>query len=225
MTKHTTQEHPILFKGEMVRAILDTRKTQTRRIIKPSPNPAAGLNPDYADCSAFYNHKGEAVGYGFVDDEGREFKCPYGKPGDRLWVRETWAAIPADRPSGYWSNPKLIGKDYWYKATDHLPDWGGKWKPSIHMPCRASRINLLVTDVRVERVQEISETDAIAEGIDVWHDMYRCGPDSAPCWTRDAVVAFGWLWDSINAARGYSWESNPWVWVVEFQLDTSGGIL
>ena len=124
-------------------------------------------------------------------------KCPYGAPGDRLWVRETW---------------DTDGKTIAYRATtpetttDPEPM---RWRPSIHMPRWASRLTLAVTSVRVERVQEITEADARAEGIEPQRSDYS-GEDSNSLQFRD-------LWDSINAARGYGWAVNPWVWVVEFE--------
>ena len=140
---------PILFSGEMVRAILDGRKTQTRRVIKPQPS--AGVRRSVFVLS------------GLEDGHGRELRCPYGRPGDTLWVRETFGVI---------TQPLTGEKSAIYKAT-HKPEFpneqlgfdGSKWRPSIFMPKWASRITLKVTAVRVERVQEISNDDAHAEGI------------------------------------------------------------
>ena len=142
---------------------------------------------------------------------------PYGQPGDQLWVRESWAYHPDGKD-----------KEILYRATDSGWDdnnTGLRWKPSIHMPRWASRIQLEVTDVRVERVQEISEEDAKAEGISDGgclncgnsSDPEACGCDYPKPDFRDS---FANLWDSINAKRGYSWESNPYVWVVEFERVT-----
>lgn len=201
------KERPILFSGEMVRAILDGRKTMTRRVMKRQPHGAGewvlrGENWLFPDVCPYIT-----------------IKCPYGQPGDRLWVRETWASLdgvdhlsPKDiellcRDAGYKTGP--CG-DLWYQADNSYRQWGddkqtkGKWRPSIHMPRWASRINLEITDVCVERLQDISEEDARSEGI------------NNPLGSL-ALNIFPSLWDSINLKRGYGWDSNPWVWVVEFK--------
>ena len=166
------KERPIIFSAEMVQAILDGRKTQTRRVMKVPPREING------------------VGIVYESD-----KCPYGQPGNRLWVRETWA---------YWGSIETPEAIIYRTDGDKA---GVRWRPSIYMPRKYSRITLEVTGVRVERVQDISHRDALAEGVsyDVSQD------DGAP------VPRFQKLWDSINAKRGYSWDKNPWVWVVEFK--------
>ncbi len=128
---------------------------------------------------------------------GQEYGCPYGDVGDRLWVRETWCY--------YGAGDAHLG----YKATDEIcPDAIDKWKPSIYMPRAASRIMLEVTEVRVQRLQDISEEDAIAEGIpkDDWFGLLTVKRD------------FQELWNAINEKRGYGWDSNPWVWAVSFEV-------
>lgn len=207
-------EKPILFSGEMVRAILDGRKTQTRRVIKPATTSQAAkyFDPDLAQ-------------WPIDQGTGQREQCPYGQSGDTLWVRETWA-VPShldDVP------PREFSKwGVWFRADGtyatletHGPPYGtrypdeskGKWRPSIFMPRWASRITLEVTAVRVERVQEINDADAIAEGIIVTESADLTGLTTGQP-TRD----FKALWDSINEKRGYGWESNPWVWVVEFAV-------
>ena len=195
------KERPILFSGQMVRAILEGRKTQTRRIVKPQPTK------DYVTLMPL---SGELVGVtkhgGPIDNRGW-LHCPYGKPGDRLWVRETHA----------WYDP---AQTVYYKASE--TDWTYlPWRPSIHMPRWASRINLEVVSVRVERLQDISEEDAMSEGIESWEER---GVDDAQDYYRDYVTgghvynakdSFRSLWQSINGPG--SWEANPWVWVVEFK--------
>ena len=186
------REHPILFSTEMVKAILEGRKTMTRRIIKPQPvmvngyyrwQPKAGYDINLEHLNINLTNK----------------LCPCGQVGDRLWVRETWA-------DGM-NVPVLII----YKADKAWTDVKIKWRPSIFMPRWASRITLEITDIRVERVQEITEEDAKAEGTtpsivgsDREYLKYRAG--------------FMTLWDKLNAKRGYSWESNCWVWVVSFKV-------
>jgi hypothetical protein len=178
-------EHPILFSGPMVRAILEGRKTQTRRVIR---NPSRLVNLMMA---------GEAGEW-----------CPYGQTGDLLWVRETWApneVLPiADRPSG----AAIYRADERYSAT---------WRPSIHMPRWASRLTLRLTDVRVQRLQEITGRDAVAEGIEKV-PAKNVPPELAGAWSaNETVFAFARLWDSINAKRGYSWDSNPFCWALTFE--------
>jgi len=176
------KERPILFSGPMVREILEGRKIQTRRVVSKQV-----LSEFHPSSMSF------------------ETWCPYGKPGDRLWVRETWQ---------FTGTELNVEPGYVYRATD--PDWsemeGWKWRPSIFMPRDASRILLEVTGVRVERVQEITEDDARAEGCQGEPEYTSKGGQG---WVYD--FEFQKLWDSINAKRGYSWESNPWVWVVSFR--------
>ncbi len=192
----TMKEHPILFNAEMVRAILDGRKTQTRRCVK---------NPEIMDGLMLEGEEGEW--------------CPYGKPGDRLWVRETWTKNyrPTLRGERFLRHDPRDGCGIIYRADGIRIDreYGEKWKPSIFMPRWASRILLEVTDVRVERVQEIREKDSFAEGCHPDRMHYGpCNNDHCPCTCRGA---FARLWDSINAKRGFGWESDPWVWVVSFR--------
>jgi hypothetical protein len=193
-------EKPILFSTDMVRAILDGRKTQTRRVVKFLHTGFHGLtgqvmaHQEYKACYSMpkggFVFWSSACGQAYSDrayrDDTGGYKCPYGAPGDLLWVRETWGGA---------------GTIY-YKASGDMPDWlakaGYKWRPSIFMPRWASRITLRITDVRVERLEEITEEDAIAEGC-------------------KSVDKFKILWDNINQARGYSWLSNPWVWVISFE--------
>jgi len=150
--------------------------------------------------------------------------CPYGQVGDRLWVRETWAT---ERRLDKYS-PSEIGEAgdvaLWFRATE-IPSVSlerGKWCPSIHMPRWASRITLEITEIRVERLQEIGGGDVDREGV-IYDDLW--GKFSIPDWDafaevqeKVAVRAFAKLWDSLNAKRGYGWETNPWVWVISFEL-------
>ncbi len=211
------KERPIIFNGEMVRAILDRRKTQTRRVIKQVTEPWA-MNPPL--CAVRYGNEWTLSKCIHTDDIPALFvNCPYGQPGDKLWVRETFQYTHEMNQCSSEDSYAI------YRATD--PDWetmeGWKWKPSIHMPRWASRITLEVTGVRVERVQDISKADAVLEGV-------RPAPDLDPVRLREYHTimnsfgkslghyryAFYLLWDSINAKRGYGWDENPWVWVIEF---------
>jgi hypothetical protein len=178
----------------MVRAILEGRKTMTRRVVKKQP--VSGFD------ETFYRN-------GMI-------KCPHGTPGDCLWVRETWAkalwsdsCLPLER---YLPGSKYQGA--LYAATPH-PDYHNKglWKPSIFMPRWASRITLEIGCIRVERLQEITEEDAKAEGISEGPALFYKGPTKVWPNRREA---FRDLWDTLNAKRGYGWGVNPWVWVISF---------
>ena len=201
------KESPILFSAPMVRALLAGTKTQTRRIFKPDRMTwdANGRYTTYAMRGGELS----TTGSGPFKPSSWLHYCPYGQPGeDRLYVRETWAA-----PHAYdHLPPRLIPQDarIHYAATE---DRGGLlWRPSIHMPRWASRITLEITGVRVERLQDISEADAQAEGCAL-ECMTPIGDDSG-----SAIHGPGGyiaLWESINGPG--SWDLNPWVWVVEFR--------
>ena len=214
------KERPILFSAPMVRALLDGSKTQTRRVAKEF----AGRDDLDAILKRFPHQDG----------------CPYGHTGDRLWVRETWGVVSnewdadgnlvgwaPDRPAtavnemrfgqGYYSGHVIYAADGSYEwAGDD--DGGGEprsaWHPSIHMPRAASRILIEVVSVRVERLQDISEADAIAEGLPWQQCTDWMGPNGSQ---RDfgPKDAYRELWEQINGAG--SWDANPWVWVVEFK--------
>lgn len=197
-------EKPILFSAPMVRAILDGRKTQTRRILTTDTDHTC-------------------------DELAAKLRCPYGAPGDRLWVREAFGLAPACH------DPEPGDPDDWHvihRATcephfeqpwrdedgnEHRPPW----KPSIFMPRWASRITLEVTGVRVERLQDITEEDARAEGVNpsdaavVFEDAGN-GLNQRQDMANTARGAFACLWDSINGKRA-PWASNPWLWVVSFR--------
>ena len=206
-------EKPILFNGDMVRAILNGRKTQTRRIIKNMPetwhrgNGAFGKNPHGDEDFVIHGECGE-----------NEIHCQY-YPGDLLWVRETFQPLLAAgiEITDYDKYDYKTGKGYDvnYVADGKIVEWidgddeiGQRCIPSIHMPKWACRLWLKVQSVRVERVQEISRSDATAEGCqELSDDVGWYGPE----------VQFCTLWDSINAKRGYGWDTNPWVWAIEFE--------
>lgn len=193
------KERPILFSGAMVRAILDGRKTQTRRILK-----SKGYKIDI-DTS----NKTGLLDCVIEDEYGDYYPYrPYGDVGDLLWVRESWAARP---DMDHLPPSQCDDTGIWWKASVSAFSTGyeachGKWRPSIFMPRWASRITLEIVIVRVEQLQTISEKDAISEG------MGKCcdAPDHGP------IVAYHGLWDMINGPG--SWDSNPWVWVIEFKV-------
>lgn len=211
------RELPILFTGEMVRAILEGRKTMTRRLVpveRYGIRNVAGCLDDPNDPSNW----GVETDHGWclLESDGASdsyaLPCLYGDPGDWLYVRETW------RLGGGNPGAECRGDVHYRADPDECA--GGPWRPSIHMPRWAARIWLEVTGVRVERVQDITQDDARAEGaIDmggVWgalSDKGRAGPRGA----------FEALWNSINAKRGYGWDVNPWVWVVEFRVLSANG--
>lgn len=194
-------ERPILFSAPMVRAILTGTKTQTRRVVKPQPD----FLPDH----------GYRVGDALCCN-GKPVMCPFGHPGgDRLWVREAWGTcsvfddvaprdLPPFAPMKYYADGKIVGATAGYGLIL-------KARPSIHMPRRFSRINLEITAVSVERLQGISEADAVAEG---W--MKRPEVSADPHVHADA--ARDWysdLWEQINGPG--SWDANPWVWCLTFK--------
>jgi len=217
------KERPILFNTEMVKAILDGRKTQTRRPLPEWQKPKQINDPDFRHmqwmCTA-QNHPRWGFGvFGETEEEAVKnlagvLVCPFGNIGDRLWVRETFALVPQTAYGSDVSriiNPEDDGEIAIYKAEwDRSPP--SKWRPSIHMPRWASRLTLEITDVRVERLQDISEEDAKAEGFmrmiaDDALNFYPCSKGTYKC-------GFAGLWNSLYQ----SWNENPWVWVVEFKV-------
>lgn len=204
------KERPILFSATMVRALLDSSKTQTRRVVKPQPpDTTIGITTWYHPDPRTHFYAWTDNGEGDVElaNEGWCKPCPYGQPGDRLWVREAWsthACFDSRSPS---SMPGLRSFHYWADGDRNT----GKKRPSIHMPRWASRITLEIVSVRVERLQDISEADCWAEGI---HEVRSAGDDHGDL--RGSVRQdYKALWESINGDG--SWDENPWVWAVEFK--------
>ena len=207
MTK--ISERGMIFNAEMVRALLDGRKTQTRRPVKfPVHDKNLG-------CELAGNELAGEL------SAGNYLNSAFGKPGDRIWVRETWAEAGASAP-----DLKLYRANY----PEHVPSIYEnvppaeeiRWTPSIHMPRWASRILLEITDVRVERLNAISEEDARAEGI-IDGGCLNCGePEPCGCANPepDATDAFAYLWQSIYGQD--NWNANPWVWVIEFKRVEGG---
>ncbi|MEA5436464.1 hypothetical protein [Klebsiella variicola] len=228
-------ERGMIFNAEMVRAILDGRKTQTRRIMKVQPESnQLGLllitdSTKHSDIGKYHWAESNATGNHV---RSKLFSCPFGAVGDRIWVRETWSSDFAN----YYPNDRV-----WYAADNnrrldievvdgvrgiyspesdvHVPF---RWQPSIHMPRWASRILLEITDVRVERLNAISEQDARAEGI-IDGGCLNCGePEPCGCANPepDATDAFAYLWQSIYGQE--NWNANPWVWVISFERIEGG---
>ncbi|HBO2932179.1 TPA: hypothetical protein ACIR1J_000406 [Pseudomonas aeruginosa] len=203
------KERPILFTGPMVRAILEGRKTVTRRVVKPQP--------DFLGSMVDPNTPFKTLDAGLH----ARITCPHGQPGDRLWVREAWAAdaqVDAIAPRDL-----SQGEPIWYPADFSVRQTGcsmiskGRGRPSIHMPRWASRILLEITAVRIERLQDISEKQALAEGVELEGEGV-CWAGAAGTASDSPVESFRLLWELINGAG--SWNANPWVWVVEFKRVT-----
>lgn len=197
------KERPVIFNSEMVRALLEGRKTQTRRVINPQPTLSERTG---------FNWKGAAYGIGSTyRDTVRNFAscfkvCPFGQVGDRLWVRETFGEAGGNAPE-----LQLYRANYPAHVPAHYENVPAveeiRWKPSIHMPRAASRILLEITAVRVERLNSISEVDAKAEGYPVEREV-DAGAHDPWLWFRD-------LWDGIYPDNTF--KVNPWVWVIEFK--------
>ncbi|HBR2315728.1 TPA: hypothetical protein L9P45_003526 [Klebsiella pneumoniae] len=243
-------ERGMIFNAEMVRAILDGRKTQTRRIMTVQPQSSEFGLRYIAESSLakevgmYFWSQSDACG---MKARSKPFACPYGKPGDRIWVRETWSSDFAN----YYPNDRV-----WYAADNnrrldievvdgvrgiyspesdvHVPF---RWRPSIHMPRWASRILLEITDVRVERLNAISEEDAQREGVhaEVWDQTvvarnYAARDEFFQFWSEDMPhyvemnqlyrSSFRSLWESIYGSE--NWLANPWVWVIEFKRVEGG---
>ncbi|SAL01576.1 hypothetical protein AWB80_08157 [Caballeronia pedi] len=232
------KETPILFSSEMVHAILSGKKTQTRRMVVPGRgyqstwldvetiNSSPRLytchtNPDRRFGAQMEHPRGGPLGW---------VASPFGQPGDRLWVRETWQH--SNHPLGPFDEDCTVFYRADYLDDPHGPDGEkspeGKyrtWRPPIHMPRAAARITLDITAIRVERLQDIDDADALDEGA-----SYRPAPNelSHGGWTHDgwyvhdsARESFRTLWNGLNAARGCGWDVNPWVWVIEFARKTA----
>ncbi|HBV8869436.1 TPA: hypothetical protein MD823_002006 [Klebsiella pneumoniae] len=246
------KERGMIFNSEMVRAILDGRKTQTRRIMKVQPESnQLGLllitdSTKHSDIGKYHWAESNATGNHV---RSKLFSSPFGAVGERIWVRETWATLGNEegcyvdwednlckgdersaariyrasceqRPGDYglWSIPD----DAYWKPHTKEHKFEGAWRPSIHMPRWASRILLEITDVRVERLNAISEEDARAEGI-IDGGCLNCGePEPCGCANPepDATDAFAYLWQSIYGQD--NWNANPWVWVIEFKRIEGG---
>ena len=213
------KETGLIFKAPMVRAILEGRKTQTRRVAKPVKHPDLGNL--YTPGALLREHEPQHV---------INRACPMGQPGDRIYVRETARSCRAYEVQGYppsqWGN-----KPIWFEADGTPPGaetaWATKATPAIHLPMFAARIWLEVTSVRVERLQDISEEDAITEGIERADNFFGC-----TCWKAygepegadvvcpdDPIGSFRTLWEST----GGDWDANPWVWAIDFKvLSTTG---
>lgn len=234
------KERGMIFNAEMVRAILDGRKTQTRRIMAIQPEHSElGLrrvidSKNGRDNGKYFWSQSDARG---LKMRSKVFGCPYGEVGDRIWVRETYQGPLFDyehmesylEDSSKFEKPEFCvyradgnPAPEFYDADDNLHCG---WRPSIHMPRWASRILLEITNVRVERLNSISEQDALSEGIDrerleESQDNYDCIADHNMTGRPTATGAFKYLWESIYGEE--NWQANPWVWVIEFKRVEGG---
>ncbi|WP_122559744.1 hypothetical protein [Pseudomonas viridiflava] len=236
------KERPILFSAPMVRAILSGQKTVTRRALNAQALKNIGYGVQLGECHELPSkgtlHPNSIVYY-------TDF-CPYGQPGERLWVRETWSDVNLQGAPGIayradgdvrdlmedagfldddgafnYDDPRSKPYQFACWSEDLLGGKEGRWRPSIHIPRWASRILLEITAVRVERLQDISEDQARAEGVRLYTDHAELGEwwhvDGIETYSADPRKSFELLWTSV---RG-DWNSNPWVWVVQFKRVTT----
>ncbi len=212
------KERPILFSSAMVRAILDGSKIQTRRVVKMKPHHQIEQRDDGSPWPWMYDSERDADWW---------MPCPHGQPGDQLWLREAYRFLAVH---DHVPPREISGGPVWYEAQDEVPfhpSEFGKLRPGMFMPRWASRITLEVTGVRVDRLQDISEADALAEGIHGATEWDDEGPTHGYHWDHQSPTdyvfpsrcgAYRALWESINGPG--SWDTNPWVWVVEFRRIT-----
>jgi hypothetical protein len=219
----TQNEKPIIFSSDMVKAILDGRKTQTRRIIKPQPpiiwDKCKPIKTDAGIISWCFENSKDPDFHGYKN-------CPYGVVGDRLWVRESFEITGYSESTRRLKGIYLSDKKKFPFCEITKTEWD-KWESRKHQFRKTSgrfmykslaRIWLEITSIRVERVQDISETDARVEGVFWKGGAYKdYGDKSGYCGLGSAKKSFRTLWDSLNAKRGYSWQKNPFVWVIEFR--------
>ncbi|MFI2852711.1 hypothetical protein ACH677_11280 [Klebsiella aerogenes] len=227
------KERGIIFNGEMVRAILDGRKTQTRRIMKLQPKPSKSRPGDFWFSSkkleSMVHVSDLAPGNSPIADYHlfiQEHCCPFGAVGDRIWVREAFR-VHSRATDVATLVYKASERNSWTEQTHRVPvavcnkpATPEKWTPSLHMPRWASRILLEITDVRVERLNAISQEDAQAEGMELtgWRPTYSDPDSGGEVWTP--YDKFARLWESIYGEG--SWKVNPWVWVIEFKRVEGG---
>jgi hypothetical protein len=223
MTETGVKERPILMSSLMVQAILAGRKTMTRRVVKPEPTGFSVLDR-VAEGGEGPNDPYAAAVFRWPNGDKQSWGCPYGKPGNRLWVRETFAPRS---DVDHTAEPEKARGYCLYRADGsehpawgvHWHDFGDRWKPSIFMPRALSRITLEITGVRVERLQDISRIEVESEGIPDYGHEFRDGMTEMELdeWrNRSHVENFAFTWDQING-KTHPWASNSWVWVISFR--------
>lgn len=219
------KERPILFSAPMVRAILDGSKTQTRRVVKPQPDSKEATGACWVEIDGRHQWAWNSGEDQDILPNETQFFCPHGQPGDRLWVKEQTIKVEDHG----WIGPVYTESDAGRYALewgygqsddpDYIPPHAIKRRPSIFMKRAMSRITLEITGVRVERLQDISGADCIAEGVtrvrDACHVIKGFGYDASGLCHTSAITPYAQLWESINGPD--SWAANPWVWVVEFK--------
>ena len=225
------KDRPIIFSGEMVRAILDGKKTQTRRVVKfmhETPK-LIGQAAEHRNLNAVYpaREKGwvfwqtTRAGDGLAEFTKKAYAtgllCPYGEPGDRLWVKEAWYTskkydhLP---PAKFPVEAKTIFR---YLGSRAKPEWAGRTRSARFMPRWASRITLEIVNVRVERLQDVSDDDAKAEGFEYYGEtLFKDYGEILA--EHTAIYKYASYWDLLNARQGFLWKSNPWVWMIEFRV-------
>jgi hypothetical protein len=215
------KETPIIFSGPMVNAILVGKKTQTRRVIKPQPleswmTNGTSVSSKPVDWSQYYKTvRGQRRKNLWImhPTENKEIVCPKGAPGDRLWVKEAIRYSLEHTNFYYCADNQGVGNDRFVSFMESRPDWSSHYRVRPNLNPRfmfrwASRITLAITEIRVERIQDISAADCRAEGVE------QIDPRASDV---TIIGRFRSGWDSINAKRGYSWDSNPWVWAISFR--------
>lgn len=220
-------ERGIIMSGPLIAPTMDGRKSKTRRVVPDLPDWVIKTTERVENVGPWFhfiaNHPEGKCGHkkcGCIGSERGEqpsmwtVRCPYGEPGDQLWVREMWncGTMPRQGRRVNVCFPKVGKKDVRLKNDTEIEQWerykNKRWVPSIHMPRWASRIQLEIISVRVERLQDLTEEDAIAEGMPAL-------PNSE--WYPTWVKTFLHYWNGLNADRGFEWDANPWVWVIEFR--------
>lgn len=216
------KERSIIFSGPMVRAILEGRKTQTRRVIVPQPKWLVYGKREIAPHSLLVISEGRIlccdeigvrnlITIACLSEQGKSIKILYRKRA-RLWVREAWRLSGSAQMPDRNEIPSFASRDTIVYRVDE--EWNGPWRSPIHMPRWASRLTLEITKIRAERVQEISRDDCFAEGITIDQSLSQDTPAITATWP---IECYRQLWDSIYTKRGFGWDVNPWVCVIEFK--------
>ena len=225
------KDRPIIFSGEMVRAILDGKKTQTRRVVKfmhETPK-LIGQAAEHRNLNAVYpaREKGwvfwqtTRAGDGLAEFTKKAYAtgllCPYGEPGDRLWVKEAWYTSKKYDPLPPAKFPVEAKTIFRYLGSRAKPEWAGRTRSARFMPRWASRITLEIVNVRVERLQDVSDDDAKAEGFEYYGEtLFKDYGEILA--EHTAIYKYASYWDLLNARQGFLWKSNPWVWMIEFRV-------
>ena len=225
----STKERPIIFSSEMIRAILDNRKRQTRRVVKFRTKSAKlfGQQQEHFELKSAYPAREKGWIFWSSDSPGlAEFTkraysdgitSPYGEPGDRLWVKEAWYTSKKYDPLPPAKFPVEAKTIFRYLGSRAKPEWAGRTRSARFMPRWASRITLEIVNVRVERLQDVSDDDAKAEGFEYYGEtLFKDYGEILA--EHTAIYKYASYWDLLNARQGFLWKSNPWVWMIEFRM-------